>query len=484
MDPKRELPEIKVEVNKDTEENREEGKKGGFLTQLLGGSAQGGGGLGGLADVGAAAGSGGLLATKAGMLALILVGTTLAGSVGLIGYRFLGPGQDDQGGDSYQVFAPKPKPAPNANGAGAASKDGSSQSLSMFAQANADQSKPAGGGDQTPADQAAASAASAAPTRSGGATGSINGSADASAGASRHPANNAKFGQMGSSFGGGGGGGSAGSAVGPKGGIATASIGGTGGSLSGSSHGLTGARTSVGSSGGMNRASGALGQGFGVLRDNRGATSSFAAGRTYDGSATNTGGVIGGGGTGIGGDGVGAGAGLGQGKSTPNTALPSSKIEPPPAAPTTPVVPWQADIQMAEILMGVGVLLIVADLFLVKNIPDPYKRIVKGLISLALSVISLMLIAIGVRLCVGQYAQSLQGGMIIAGGVGMAAAAAACWADTASSTAASIPYVMAVGGALPLIALVGTMMAPPKSYPPSQFSSSNPPPGQSFSFSN
>ncbi|MBI3566162.1 MAG: hypothetical protein HY079_13265 [Elusimicrobia bacterium] len=74
------MPEIKPEVNKEPERDK---KRGGFLARLFGGGA--GGGTVGAGGIGAGAGGGGLLATKTGMLAMLLVGTTVAGGIGMAG---------------------------------------------------------------------------------------------------------------------------------------------------------------------------------------------------------------------------------------------------------------------------------------------------------------------------------------------------------------------------------------------------------------
>src|SRR5438270_13766354 len=94
-----EAPEIKAEVNK--EEPKDRGFFGNLLAKLGGGGATadaglGAGGLGaggaGVGGLGAGAGlGGGLLATKAGLIGLILVGTTVAGGIGVIGYKAFGP---------------------------------------------------------------------------------------------------------------------------------------------------------------------------------------------------------------------------------------------------------------------------------------------------------------------------------------------------------------------------------------------------------
>ena len=137
------IPDIKTEVNREPDRDK---KRAGLFARLFGGgsvSGSFGGGSGGLAG-------GGMMATKAGMLALILVGTTVAGGIGVVGYRFFGPGSDDNAEKNFTLFAARPKDKAAADGASsAAPKDVNSQSLTMFNKANtaanAAEAKPADG---------------------------------------------------------------------------------------------------------------------------------------------------------------------------------------------------------------------------------------------------------------------------------------------------------------------------------------------------
>ncbi|MFI5350466.1 MAG: hypothetical protein ACHQ2Z_13040, partial [Elusimicrobiota bacterium] len=173
------MPEIKGVVNKEPERDK---KKAGLLARLFGGggSADGLGGLGGFGGgsgggMGGLAG-GGILATKAGLIALILAGTTVAGGIGMLGYRLFGPGADSSasGDSNLSLFQPKPKEGAGADGQ-AASKDGSSESLKQFNEANKTAAGDAAAGgapkDATAANGVGGSASDAA---AGGATGAIN----------------------------------------------------------------------------------------------------------------------------------------------------------------------------------------------------------------------------------------------------------------------------------------------------------------------
>ncbi|MDE2489302.1 MAG: hypothetical protein KGM24_00535, partial [Elusimicrobia bacterium] len=158
------IPEIKPDVNKEPEDK----KKPGFLLRLFGGGGAAGegglGALGGGGGFGGAAAGGGLLATKAGILTLALVGTTVAGGIGVVGYKLFGPTPSDQmSGGNLSLFAPKPKQAPQPVEPPVAA-DGSSQSLTMLRKGNGDlrerSAASAAPADQTAADAAASGAAS------------------------------------------------------------------------------------------------------------------------------------------------------------------------------------------------------------------------------------------------------------------------------------------------------------------------------------
>ena len=140
--PEEQKPEIRPELNKT------ERKKGGFFASLLAKLGFGGGsGAGGLGGIGGAGGGGagglfstGLLASKTGMIVAALIGTTVAGGVGMLGYKalsgdssFSSAGQHDE---FSSLFAPKPKADAKAADAGAKPANGNSDSLSMMAQAN------------------------------------------------------------------------------------------------------------------------------------------------------------------------------------------------------------------------------------------------------------------------------------------------------------------------------------------------------------
>ncbi|MFI5346935.1 MAG: hypothetical protein ACHQ51_11230 [Elusimicrobiota bacterium] len=480
------VPEIKREVNKETDKDK---KKAGLLARLFGGGSEGGalgsGSLGG-GGFGSALGGGGILATKAGLIALIVAGTTVAGGIGLVGYRLFGPGQDSGGGDNLSVFAPKPKDE-QGSGAQNAPQDGSSKSLDFVSQANSQAKAPEVAPAEAPKDATAASAATAADASAAAARGAINAAGNSGNGVNKGLAKEGKFGKLTSSFGGGaalsGGGGSSASANG---------AGKSPAEMAASRNGSLGAmKKGVAESGGgraiASRKSGrALGQAFSSLKDGRGAATSFGAGKTFDGSATTSGGT-----SGPEAGAIGAGpAGTADGGAP--KALPSNKdtgtkeFKAPPTPDATMVAPWQGAINSAQMMLAAGALL----LFLMGKVKIPWLRYVIGAIVLALGV---AIVALGGKISGGQWGQKFQGNVLAAAGVGLSAAAVMAMVsvgdapkttgadgtttiDTASEAKnAGVdmlgginPYVLLGGGAA-IIGVAACQMKPPAKHPASDF---------------
>ncbi|MBI4423019.1 MAG: hypothetical protein HY554_04800 [Elusimicrobia bacterium] len=128
------------QVNRREEDLERKGGAGIFASFLgklgLGGSGAGASGLG---VGGAGAGlSGGLLATKAGVVALVLAGTTVAAGIGVVG-RGAMSGSRPSGGVSGAIYSLFPGKGAGGSAAGAgqapASADGASGSLEYLAQA-------------------------------------------------------------------------------------------------------------------------------------------------------------------------------------------------------------------------------------------------------------------------------------------------------------------------------------------------------------
>lgn len=508
------MPDIKPQVNKEPDRDK---KKAGLLARLFGGGASGGGtvGAGAFGGVGGAAAGGGLLATKAGLLALIMIGSAVAGGIGLVGYRLFGPGQEGGGNsENLSLFAPKPKEEKAADAT--APKDGSSQSLNYLSQANTTPAAPAVAPDAATKDATAASAApdAAASANGGAAAGSANGgainAANGTAATGKMLKNVGKFGALSTSFGGGGAA-VTGGAPGKSGstGAELAAAAAKGGNAKGSGKGAAAqggsARAAVG-----RRSNGALKQAFGTLADNRGAQTSYAGGRTYDGSAASNGNNIGSEGSAIGMPGVESGANNAQPKSLPGSANDSKQFTAPPTPNATDAAPWQGSINKARLLLGIAVaLMLIAKLC--AKIPG-YGQLIVRAIAAIIAVMGGMIVMLGSQIAHGQYGQKLQGGMLTAAGAGLMIAAAgmafggdskapgadsdnpgASGMDTDGSvdsssggsgsgggfTAGVNPFVL-VGGGVALVGLAGSMMMPIKKYPSSDFPNGNVPDGKGF----
>ncbi len=494
MDSKSKTPDIRTEVNRETKRDK---KKAGFLASLFGGGAEGGAGLsGGVVDIGGAAMGGGLLATKAGLVAMILAGSTVAAGVGLVGYRVFGPNASSDGSENnFALFAPRPKKASTAAAPAPGSENGTSPSLNMLNQANSvgASGSASGGAAAAPADQVAGAASS------GGAANSADGGtamSDSAGGAHGPMPNIAKFGPLGASTGGGGGAAVSSAIPGsgqPHGGeVASAS---SKGNLSGMAGKLgAGARAAAMSRSFSRGGSGAVGQAFSAMGDQaRGtAASSYAAGRTYDGSA------------GVGGSSIGPSAGLpsipggGPGAQAAATSMPNaanqngSQIQPPPTPAAVNVTPWQGDINAAEMLTGIAIALILLKKTIVGGFlkqgaltMNPEAKAAAMVISAIITAIGLAVIALGARISGGPYGQLLQGRCLAAAGLGLIIAGAGMFVSDSgitdststesqglasnSSFMSGMSMYVIVGGGLSLLTLAGAALSPKQSYPSTDF---------------
>lgn len=511
MDPKPQMPDIKADVNKVDDGKK---KSTGLLGLLTGGGGSGAaGGLGGLGA--GSAGAGGLLATKAGMLALVLMGSAVAGGIGLAGYKMFGPGESDKAGGNLSLFAPRTQTAVDPNAVAPVNADGSSASLN-FASAAAAKDKAAE--DAAAAAAAAASASAAAPTdntagdpakdaadaarrqaearaSSGGALNSGGGSGAAG---TMNLSNVKKLGALsGASSGGATTSASASSKLGDS--MASAARNGPSSAFSRQNGGA--AKASASSGRGVNRRNQtARQQAIGVRGDQRGAPTSFAAGRTYDGSGATGSGASGpeGGGIGMGGAGDGAGA---QPKSlAANSANQKNEQEPPPAEPPAKdVTPWAKQIMMGMAAGAIAAALLMWAASMMKEAKTLYGtesiaaapllgpavaaahfittmtmvRVIIGAAILA----GLAGVMLGGMISGGANGQTLQGGLLIASSLAITAAAAgmmhATWqplpdpkgdvAEPAKIAAFKDPAAwMYIVGGLGAVGLVGTMLAPKK----------------------
>jgi len=412
------LPKINPEVN------REEKKRSGLAALLLrlgigseaGSGVGGSGALGGSGVLGrllGAGASGGILATKAGIIGLLLVGTTVAGSLGVVAYKLFGPtAADRSGADFASVFSPKPQNSGGAGQDGSASADGVSKSLQFLADANSKpspQEQAAQAAAVAPADASASASAAPPPLKNDNALGSTiaklktdrqfgalsKGAASGSGGTVSLPA-----------------GSGAGNAASLMAGGKSSSLGGMTASRAGtgSLHSLR-ARTLGGS---------AVKQLGAVRRDQTGATSSRAAGRTYDGSAITAS---------PSGD---TSAGAQESKSDKNPSVNpggSSDGQFPSSVPSvsgTNVTPWQAAINTAMMLVMASalLLLIASKVGQMQGITLGMVKAIVCLLSVIAAGLGAWVVKLGGEIGGGQYGQPLQGGLLaLAGGCIIATAA-------------------------------------------------------------
>ncbi len=491
MDPKTQMPDIKAEVLK-TDDGKKKGA--GFLGLFGGGGSGAAGGLGGLGA--GAAGGGGLLATKAGMLALVLMGSAVAGGIGLAGYKMFGPGDADRTGGNLSLFAPKPQQSAS-DGVAPVSADGTSASLSMMAQGAAKDKEPevsdsasaaaptdAAAGDPAK-DAAAADAArreAAARAANGGALNS-GGGAGAVGSMGRGLMNTKKLGALSGSSSGGASTTAGSGTVGKLGeGLAAGS---RNGSSSGFSRGGPGAKASGAKGRAARGGRGARAQARNVMGDQAGgrAGSSFAAGRTYDGSATQSGGAIGPDGGAIGMDGADTGTGAQPKSIAANSAPNVHEQEPPPATPNPIVTPWEKALNNALMAVALAGALMMAASMLLKD-PDPITKgwtvmLAKVLLGLAVAASAVALYFAG-QATFGPGGQKTQGALIMlaatcAGGLSAYMLSQIWSIDTSADVKAealadvnSNPMLIKVIGGAGAVALIGSMMMPKKSMPKSE----------------
>lgn len=430
-------PEIRPDTLKGRSEKERHG--GAFLASLLsklglgelGGGAAAGSGVWGAA--GQAGILGGILATKAGVVALVLAGGTVAAGIGIIGsgHGVFAPASGDPAESGGLFFLRRSGPAPAEQPK--ASPDGASASLGHFVSANAGSGVSLG---DAPAD------GSGVPGQPGGGSGALPDNANAPAnlgspgGGQRLTLSKALSG-AGSPISGGGF-----SPAAPSPGGAAAKIAPGSGKGAGTSGLSKGKGTTFGVTGkqavGAGRA-GALGQLMGVKGDaartlRSQSPSSQSAGLTYDGGkgASPIGGAaggIGGGGMGTGGAGVGAGAGK------VNPMAPARELPPPPKpAEGKNETPYQWAMYAAMAAMGVALIAFMVMSFAKKKhneSVDPQTKatalmvakIAGGIAAAAAAVAT----AMGVIIMTA-YGQMAQGGMWTAiGGIFTAIAAYQWW---------------------------------------------------------
>ncbi|MBI5247106.1 MAG: hypothetical protein HY923_07985 [Elusimicrobia bacterium] len=474
MDPK--MPDIKSEVNK-VDDGK---KKSAGLAGLFGGG--GGSAAGGLGGLGAgAAGGGGLLATKAGVLALVLMGSAVAGGIGLAGYKMFGPGDADKAGGNLSLFAPRPQAADP--GAAAPSGDGTSASLDMMAQSAAKDkaAEAAASGapdagaptDKTAGDPAREAAAADAARREAEAkaAGAINsGGGNGAVGSmGKGLANVKKLGGLSSASGGGGsttaGSGNAAGRLGDNMANATRN-----GASSAFAKGGPGAKTnSFGRSAVGGKGRGVNAQLRSVLGDQaKGkAGSSYAAGRTYDGGAANNGGAIGPDGGMIGMDGAGDGRGAQPKSVSGNQVRPNSEFEPPLTKPAETYSPYTKAAARAQMLMMMALVLgyIASKL----DVGDPYTKAIRIVIGIVIMAIGAYIGVLAGQILAGKHSQGMLGSMVALTGVGaiimgaqVCASSGNSAAEDTKANAGTFPKPMLLGGAFMVVGMLGMMFNKPK----------------------
>jgi hypothetical protein len=495
-------PQARAEAKKGGEKEK---KRGGLWGDLLGGSAGSGGagGFGGVLGKLAAFLPEGMLATKTGLLALLLVGATVAGGIGTALYSLLGSDSAPASRD-VQLFAQKPKengspevpPVP---------EDGSSQSLKFLSQGNAAPGE-AGGASGALKDATAANGAGAAGAGAGdmgAGTGAAGVAAATGDGVNKNLLKAPKIGELTGPGAYAPGKGAAGGRAATGGSAGTGSAGvdptARAGSLSGMKKGLSALAGGSNSHGRGFGSNGAAAQAFGAMHDNRNATTSAAGGTTYDGSAP-TGNNAGGNGTQIG-PASPAAADAAQPTSLPAAQAANSEVSPPPTPTATAEAPWQNAIHTAQMMIALAVALMVVAKLLSKTGPG---HIIAMVVAAVVASLGAMIIALGAQVAGGQYGQKLQGGVLAAAGMGlMVMAAATAFGgkgddtslgggdtdglntdgytsdETAPSDSSGLfgdvnPLVL-IGGGAALVGLAGSMMVPLKQYPSSDFQNGNPP---------
>ena len=410
MDSKGKMPHIKSDVNKLDDKK----KSAGLLATLFGGAGGNAGGMGGLGGLGSgAAAGGGMLATKAGVIALLVIGSAVAGGVGMVGFKMFGPGDSDHVGGNLALFAPKPKEAQaDPNAVPPVAKDGASTSLDYMSQAAAkDKAADASAGsDQSAGGAAAGSSSDASATGTSGASGAINSGSGGkgSLGSMKALASGKNFGALSGAPKGGGGTSSA-SAGSPASSVQSGAVSAfkpsAGGRVSGSTG--RGVASRIGGNLGRNQL-GAVG------RDHVNAGSSMAAGQTYDGSGAN-GSAIGPNGTAIGMDGSGSGAQAQPTSISQNTAPNVNEQSPPIPKPVHVVVPWEKAVQRAQMLVGLAIGLALLSSMLGVA---PWAYYAKMAIGAVISMIGAYIVTLGAQIMSGSHGQPLQGSVVIAAGLG------------------------------------------------------------------
>ncbi|HAH05619.1 MAG TPA: hypothetical protein DCM05_03690 [Elusimicrobia bacterium] len=451
-------PEAKIEIRPQTMRQEEEERKGGgFLAALLsklglGGSA---GGSAGLLGTGF---GGGIIATKAGIVALVMVGATVAAGISILGPAgglrktaardgsVFTAAMADKGGDAAAALSADGKSAADA------SQGGASGSLDYLA--NANPAPKAEGESVNAANDAAAGSAVDANAASDAPASTTEGEAVGSARSASAPLQRPQMVRsQGLGAASSGAGSSAVARMAPQEGVggSMASFRSPAGASKGGASAMRNvqARSAIGRSGGVGqggRAARQLAQTSKVVKGNLSSAqpSSQGSGLTYDGAATNSGAAgAAAAGAGVGGQGLSPGSGLGNPAAT--TAKDIREVTPPAPAvgETENQTPYQNLVYAAIGCMVASLALMyfagkVGDA--AKVDPDPISKAALAAKAKMLSIFATIAAGactlIGIVLTQEPYNQMMQGIMFtVMGGILTVKAAMSVFDSTASDQA-------------------------------------------------
>ncbi len=435
----------------------------GILSALGWNAAEGeavSGGLGGMID---AATSGGLLATKAGIVGLVLAGTTVAGGVGWLGYKVLGPGPGDKAHAHFQVFQPRPAQSASGQSQGGGNSPNSGQSsLGDLSQANQGaMGEAAASLNSAPAASAAIGAAPKSPNVGKVFGGKASKVMPKLAGA-------AKIGQLSNLN-------AAGPAAAAKPAAAKPMAVGAlpGGAGAGAPHGAVAGRGFGGSSGGGGggfRAMNGAGTGYGGLGPNNVPGNALFDGTHASGIGTPSG-------SGLGGVGSGAPTQFPAASSYGGQFSPQGGNQMPYTGNGTDVTPWQGAINLAIMLSLLAGALMYAAFALSKS-----QTLSVGTLKAILAVLGVVIAAVGgfiaylgSQIAGGQFGQSFQGGAFTLAGTfiamsGMAIAAGGAAGDfTKAGFGGTTSMVFMACGAVGLLSAMAGYLVPGQQYPSTMF---------------
>ncbi len=422
------------------------------------------GGLGGIID---AATSGGLLATKAGIVGLVLAGSTIAGGVGWLGYKVLGPGPGDKAHAHFQVFQPRPAQSASSGsqGNGNPSSSGNS-SLGYLSSANQGaMGEAAAPTNSAPIVSAAIGAAPKSPNAGKVFGGKASKVMPKLAGA-------AKIGQLSNLN-------AAGPAAAAKPTAAKPMAVGAlpGGAGSGAPHGAVAGRGFGGSSGGGGggfRAMNGAGTGYGGLGPNNVPGNGLFDGTHASGIGTPSG-------SGLGGVGSGAPTQFPNASSYGGQFAPQGGNQMPYTGNGTDVTPWQGAINLAIMLsLLAGALMFAAYKVSASSLATPTAKAILAVLGLVIAAVGGFIAYLGSQIAGGQFGQSFQGGAFTLAGTFIAMAGATIAAGSVfdfaqAGTAAGDGFsattstIFMACGAVGLLSAMAGYLVPGQQYPSTMF---------------